>query len=343
MRILSFITALTLILSISLVSGEGLLGRRDCVTCPDIDLSCPSCDDGETCILSTQTCDACASVSCVNLSGSSSASSTSASSDGGGGGSKQTGSIAGGVVGGLAFVALLITAFWFWHRRQIRRRRGGIALPTHTHTDPEKCTTTVTPKDTNPNSSTSKNRRTMASIASTIFTSQPRGSNVIPIHLSPQLPSNATMPTLNIPPSHIHTANLVPVPSPHLALPQNLSTQFFSADDLLRVSYASSQKSGRESIGTTRTRDTAMVVPVPAAVSAGAKARLMTLPGKSASRRNLTTPKGGSGLASTWEDSEEEESDDDDEEDGVVVHARVQQEEKKSPFGDEFSVMEKEL
>ncbi|BFZ65326.1 overproduction-induced pheromone-resistant [Saitoella coloradoensis] len=309
MRILSFITAFTLILSISLVSGEGLL---------------------------------------------------------------QTGSIAGGVVGGLAFLALLITAFWFWHRRQIRRRSGGIALPTHA--DPEKRTTTVTfatPDDnpTSSNSAAAKNRRTMASIASTIFTSQPRGSNVIPIHLSPQLPSNATMPTPNIPSSHIHTANLVPVSTSTTSSPQlqlDLPQTFFSADDLLRVSYASSQKSGRESIGTTRTRDTAMVVPVPAAVSANggvggvgaAKARLMTLPGKSASKRDLTTPKGGSGLASTWEDSEEEEEeggdpfaeeeeedsdDDDDEEEGVIVRARVQQEEKKSPFGDEFSVKEKEL
>lgn len=81
-----------------------------CVVCgrtPD----CPTCDDGEECLQSTQTCNSCPKVYCRALSGSSTSSGTSA---------KTIGGLAGGIVGGL--LLLLVVGSYLFYKYYFKKK-----------------------------------------------------------------------------------------------------------------------------------------------------------------------------------------------------------------------------
>jgi hypothetical protein len=85
------------------------LFKRDCVDCPGTTPSCPSCSGGKVCSLVPQSCDTCAYTTCV-------ASNNVPSHHSG----PNVGAIAGGVIGGIFFIGLIVFAF-YWY--VIRPRR----------------------------------------------------------------------------------------------------------------------------------------------------------------------------------------------------------------------------
>jgi hypothetical protein len=85
------------------------LFKRDCVDCPGTTPSCPSCSGGKVCSLVPQSCDTCAYTTCV-------ASNNVPSHHSG----PNVGAIAGGVIGGIFFVGLMVFTF-YWY--VIRPRR----------------------------------------------------------------------------------------------------------------------------------------------------------------------------------------------------------------------------
>lgn len=91
--------------------------RRGCLQCDSVIPSCPVCASDENCYLSTASCDACPSTSCVKISTVGQGASTSSPS---GHNSSTPGVIAGGVIGGLVVIAL---ATWLVWRFCIKSRR----------------------------------------------------------------------------------------------------------------------------------------------------------------------------------------------------------------------------
>ncbi|KAK3686943.1 overproduction-induced pheromone-resistant [Vermiconidia calcicola] len=82
---------------------------KRCVQCPPTAPTCPTCVDGEICSLVPEDCRTCAHMMCMK-----NPSQVPVSKG------PNVGAIAGGVVGGVAFVALLVfLIYWFW----IRKRR----------------------------------------------------------------------------------------------------------------------------------------------------------------------------------------------------------------------------
>lgn len=94
------------------------LTRRDddsidgCVSCPTPSPSC-NCSGGKSCIMTSRTCQKCASVKCVGGSSSSS--------------SKNIGGIIGGVVGGVVFLGLII-GFIVWNHKKHRKSNKFLRL-----------------------------------------------------------------------------------------------------------------------------------------------------------------------------------------------------------------------
>ncbi|KAI6787820.1 hypothetical protein KC363_g9041 [Hortaea werneckii] len=83
---------------------------KRCVQCPDTQPSCPSCKSGQICSLVPQDCNTCAHMTCIDDP------SAAPSSPG-----PNVGAIAGGVIGGVAVVAIAVFFLWrFW----IKKRRA---------------------------------------------------------------------------------------------------------------------------------------------------------------------------------------------------------------------------
>ncbi|KAG2170510.1 hypothetical protein JADG_010249 [Aureobasidium aubasidani] len=85
------------------------LFKRNCVDCPGTTPSCPSCSGGKVCSLVPQSCDTCAYTTCVTSNDGSSHHS-----------GPNVGAIAGGVIGGIIVVGVLVF-FFYW--KVIRPRR----------------------------------------------------------------------------------------------------------------------------------------------------------------------------------------------------------------------------
>ena len=82
---------------------------KRCVQCPPDVPTCPTCPDGRICVLQPQDCTSCASMTCIKNPNSAPTSS-----------GPNVGAIAGGVVGGIAFVVVVVfLVYWFW----IKKRR----------------------------------------------------------------------------------------------------------------------------------------------------------------------------------------------------------------------------
>lgn len=85
---------------------------KRCVSCPDESPSCPPCSKNEICSLVPADCNSCASMVCVDNP------SPSPSSSG-----PNVGAIAGGVVGGIAFVAIIVFLLWRFHIKKKRAQQ----------------------------------------------------------------------------------------------------------------------------------------------------------------------------------------------------------------------------
>ncbi|GKZ28227.1 hypothetical protein AbraIFM66950_000039 [Aspergillus brasiliensis] len=231
--------------------ARSLLSFRSCVSCPSTSPSCPTCDDGYQCTMTSQSCTACASTQCTK----SPSSSDSSSSNNSGGGGNDAGAIAGGVIGGLAFVAIVTFLVWWFFIRKKRQEQAA--------SEGEKASTFNDAR---------QSRKSTHSIASTVLT---RASNVIQIayipgvtnRSPPETPGHLVPPVPPLPGAH---------PDQHFFMPGDLRDSTWSEMSNERRSIAPSLRS---SVATTIYRNNAIVSPMPAQQVMRTKAAVVNING----------------------------------------------------------------
>jgi len=246
---------------------------RRCVQCPTEPPSCPACGQGESCSLKAQSCDACASTTCVKI----------GSLPGQVAPKKSTpvGAIVGGVIGGLALVAILSYIVYRFYFRKKRRA--------DTWNPPEKRDQSTLHR------ADRQSTRSAHSIASTVLT---RASNVIQIAYIPGVTvrSPPESPALLVPPvpaipggSWNNSAASTPHLEEHFFMPSDLRDSTWSDTSSVdpRISLATSL--ARESVATTIYRSDAAVPPIPAQQAFRGQANMVSV------RSGNTTASGLSG------------------------------------------------
>ncbi|KAJ9354074.1 hypothetical protein DTO282E5_3952 [Paecilomyces variotii] len=235
---------------------------KRCVLCPTTSLSCPPCAKNEACTMIAQTCDRCAAMTCTPVDNGSSDSGSSGS-----GGGSNAGAIAGGVIGGIAVIAIGVFLFWWFVIRKKRKEEEAF----------EKNFATAD------NRQPMQARRSVASIASTVFT---RASNVIQIAYIPGVTNRSPpdTPGTLVPP-------VPPLPGAsadqHFFMPSDLRDSAWSGmSENERRSLAPSL--ARSSVATTIYRSNAIVSPVPAQQIVRTKAAMVSV--KSAGSIPSQTP-----------------------------------------------------
>ena len=247
---------------------------RRCLICPPEIPSCPSCASDETCTLIATSCNQCASTVCTKVEGGQKS------------GNGRAGPIAGGVIGGVAVVAILTFLVW---RYFIRDRRKAWDEHASTHDGVEK-------RDQfNLNREARQSTRSVHSIASTVLT---RASNVIQIAYIPGVTNRSPPDTPGllvppVPPLPLATVNSSAASSPmyeqdqHFFLPGDIRDSTWSGySDLSRASISPSL--ARASVATTIYRNNAIVSPVPAQQALRGKAAVVSV--KSSGSVTPTSP-----------------------------------------------------
>lgn len=240
---------------------------RRCVECPSDQPSCPACKSDETCSLLPQSCDQCASTTCVKMNQFAGQISENKAST-------PLGPIIGGVIAGVVCILVAVFCLWYFCIRQRKRK--------DTWDPPEKRDQTTLARDST---------RTQ-SIASTVFT---RASNVIQIAYIPGVtgrspeasPSVPPMPTL----SGHNTAANSPQPDTHFFMADDLRNSTWSDTSVdPRISLAPSL--ARASSATTVYYENAVVPPVPAQHALRAQANMVNVKqgGSSGASIVSTTP-----------------------------------------------------
>ncbi|EXJ95829.1 hypothetical protein A1O1_00953 [Capronia coronata CBS 617.96] len=236
---------------------------RRCLQCPPDPPSCPACAADETCSLKVQSCDACASTTCVKI-GSLPGQSADPPKK-----SKPIGGIVGGVIGGL--VALAVVGFLVWWFCIRKKRRVETWYP------PEKRDQSTLHR------ADRRSTRSAHSIASTVLT---RASNVIQIAYIPGVTvrSPPESPAFQVPPVPALPGGRGPnstASTPHLEqhffMPGDLRDSTWSDTSSLdpRISLAPSL--ARESVATTIYRSDAIVPPIPAQQAFRAQANVVSV------------------------------------------------------------------
>ncbi|EKV16092.1 Membrane anchor Opy2, N-terminal [Penicillium digitatum] len=196
---------------------------KRCKQCETTSPACPSCPNGSICTMTAPSCDECATTKCIST-GSNPADS----------GGTDTGAIAGGVIGGVAAIALIVFLVWWF---VIRKKRLG-------RQEAEK------------NGSFAGNRSERQSIASTVLT---RASNVIQIAYIPGVTNRS--------PPQTPASLMPPVPPLPGATPDQ---HFFMPGDLRDSSWTTTSghqsisPTLRSSVATTIYRNDAIVSVIPA-------------------------------------------------------------------------------
>ncbi|KIV96691.1 hypothetical protein PV10_00524 [Exophiala mesophila] len=214
---------------------------RRCVQCPPESPPCPSCAADETCSLKAASCDSCASTTCVKLG--SIPGQTAPKSE------TPVGGIVGGVIGGLAFIAILYLIYHFC----VKRKRSKVEI----WDPPEKRDQSTLHR--------SARHSTAHSIASTVLT---RASNVIQIAYIPGVTvrsppqSPGLVPPVPSMPGGGSTAG-TPGPEQHFFMPGDLRDSTWS-DSSFDPRISISPSLYRDSVATTIYRSDAIVPPIPA-------------------------------------------------------------------------------
>ncbi|GAD97440.1 hypothetical protein ANI_1_500084 [Paecilomyces variotii No. 5] len=224
---------------------------KRCVLCPPSSLSCPPCAKNEACTMIAQTCERCAAMTCTPVDGGNSDSGPSGS-----GGGSNAGAIAGGVIAGIAVIAIGVFLFWWFVIRKKRKEEEAF----------EKNFATAD------NRQPMQARRSVASIASTVFT---RASNVIQIAYIPGVTNRSPpdTPGTLVPP-------VPPLPGAsadqHFFMPGDLRDSAWSGmSEAERRSIAPSL--ARSSVATTVYRSNAIVSPIPAQQIVRTKAAMVSV------------------------------------------------------------------
>ncbi|KIY03075.1 uncharacterized protein Z520_01542 [Fonsecaea multimorphosa CBS 102226] len=247
---------------------------RRCVQCPPDPPSCPACGADETCSLTAQSCDSCASTTCVKI----------GSLPGQSAPKKSTpvGPIVGGVVGGIVLLAAIL---YLVYRFRIRKKRRAPAWD-----PPEKRDQSTLHRGDR------QSTRSAHSIASTVLT---RASNVIQIAYIPGVTvrSPPDSPGLMVPPVPSlpggiasNSATGSPQLEQHFFMPKDLRDSTWSDASSLdpRISLAPSL--ARESVATTIYRSDAIVPPIPAQQAFRAQANVVSVKSGSNTPGSSSTP-----------------------------------------------------
>lgn len=241
---------------------------KRCVQCEKTQLSCDGkvCPGDQVCVQTTQTCDACAQVTCAR----DPMAPPSASSK------PNVGAIAGGVIGGVAVIAILTFVVWKYCLKGKRRPYSEADFQEMDMQEQEK-----REDDFASRRSARASTHTVASMASSVLT---RASNIIQIAYIPGVTnrSGPGSPDLLVPP-----VPPIPAMSPSSAMSSPYSTadqRFFLPD--FRDSIASTSTAGRTSIApslargsvaSTMYRQNAIVSPLPAQTIVRGKAAVVSV------------------------------------------------------------------
>ena len=255
-----------------LTSADPHLLFRRCVQCPSGAPSCPTCPEGQTCSLQSQSCDTCASTTCVKI-GSLPGQATPKTS-------APIGAIVGGVIGG---VIVLVIATYLLYRFVLKRKQKA-----ETWDPPEKRDQSTLARGAR------QSTRSAHSIASTVLT---RASNVIQIAYIPGVtvrspPESPMVPPVPVLPGASGSTQSTPHLEQHFFMPGDLRDSTWSDSSSImdsRISIAPSLARG--SVATEIYRTDAIVPPVPAQHAWTAKANVVSV------RSGTTTP--GTGSTST--------------------------------------------
>ncbi|KAK1990985.1 Opy2 protein [Colletotrichum falcatum] len=263
--------------------------QNGCLRCEDKAPSCPTnCKSDEFCSFTIPTCNTCAQAFCAKDDSSSSSSSSN---------EPNTGAIVGGVIGGLAVIAIATYLVW---RFFIQAKRQSIIQESYIEEASEK---TINEKTTGqPRQSNRDSTHTVHSIASTVLT---RASNIIQIAYIPGVTNRATptSPTLlvpPVPPIPIHASgSAANSPSPyeeqHFFVPGELRDSTYSGisgytdrSSMARTSYAA-RSSIAPSIASTIYGKNAVVV-APAQTGMRAKAAVVSVKSLTVGTNGTVTP-----------------------------------------------------
>lgn len=254
---------------------HSLFARADCVECEDGSPSCPVCSANESCAISIPLdCSQCPNAYCtVSSSAATSTSSSSSSSS-----SNNTGKIAGGVVGGVALLAIVAAGVFFVWKHKIKGKRefeqpgweGEYPASQHEKGFQSRRQTGATSQGRN-------------SVASTVLT---RASNIIQIAYIPGVTNRATpnSPTILVPP-----VPPIPAMGSQAGTPSSTEDQhFFVPGDLRdsvcsgvsgytdRTSFARTSYAPRSSVASTIYGKAGVVV-TPAQTGMRAKAAMVSV------------------------------------------------------------------
>ena len=246
---------------------------RRCVQCPPGTPSCPSCAVDEQCSLISQSCDSCASTTCVKI----------GSLPGQAAPKKSTpiGPIVGGVVGGIVVLAAVVYLLYRFYFRQ--KRQEPIWDP------PEK-------RDPSTLARNRQSTRSGHSIASTVLT---RASNVIQIAYIPGVTvrSPPDSPGLLAPPipampgsTAANSAASSPGLEQHFFMPRDLRDSTWSDASSLDARFSVAPSLARQSVATTIYGRDAIVPPVPAVQAFRAQANVVSVKSGSNTPGSSSTP-----------------------------------------------------
>lgn len=257
---------------------------RRCVQCPDITPACPPCRDTESCSLSVKSCTQCPSTTCIlknNAAGPSGSSSPTSSRK------TNVGAIAGGVVGGIAFIIILTWLVWRFCIKA-RRQRYEEDETADEKAEQEKTDRFTTLRDDR------ASMRTVGSTNSTIFT---RASNIIQIAYIPGVTNRSppSTPGLLVPPvpplpqgSTLNSAVNTPVmhQDQHFFMPDLRDSTYSGLSDSTFARESMAPSLARSSVATTIYRNHAIVNPVPVQTGIRGKAAVVSVKSSSQNSPN---------------------------------------------------------
>jgi protein OPY2 len=226
-------------------------------------------------VLTSQSCAACPSTSCMK--GGLPASSSSTPSPSSGGSKPNTGAIAGGVIGGVVVIGIITFLVWIFCIKG--RRREQLAEEDWSTQDAEKREQFTMRRDARAST------HTVGSIASTVFT---RASNIIQIAYIPGVtnrspPSSPGLLVPPVPPLPI-SSNASSSSSPsyqhdqHFFMPGDLRDSTYSGiSDGRSIRTSVTPSLARSSVATTIYRSNAIVEPVPAQTVVRGRAAMVSV------------------------------------------------------------------
>ncbi|KAK8097170.1 opy2-like protein [Apiospora kogelbergensis] len=266
-----------------------LFARQEgCLDCLNVSPTCPQCKDTEVCQFTSKSCHACPQAYCaldpdaVNQKSSGSGSSS----------TPNTGAIVGGVIGGLAAIAIVTYLVW---RFCIKNKRGDYQGE-QWQTDPEHSKERAG-DDMASRRSARQSTHSVHSLASTVLT---RASNIIQIAYIPGVTNRATptSPTVLVPPvppiplAHSESGSPSPYQEQHFFVPGDLRDSTYSGISGYsdRTSFARTSYAPRSSVASTIYGKNAVISPMPAQKGTLLKPSIISVKSKAGSSGESVTP-----------------------------------------------------